>query len=447
MSFREQSFFKGKRVTVQGLGLLGRSIGDCIYIANNGGLVTVTDMKSEEQLRASIEKLQTVPNIIFHLGVHRDEDFVTADMIIKSAGVPQDSPYIKKAEDAGVPVYMSTALAAQFATEKGVICVGVTGTRGKTTVTHAIAHLLRSAGHIVHIGGNVRGVSTLALLPELQPKDILVLELDSWQLQGFRTLGISPEVAVFTNLMPDHQNYYKDMDSYFFDKAAIFAHQKKGDALFSGSVIASRIREMHPLAELVVPEYLARTWSLKIHGAHNVENISLAVAAAQAVDIRMHGKLTVPESVYRTSAESFEGVEGRLQFVREIRGVHIYNDNNATTPEATIAALEALHIVGKKNILLIAGGSDKGLPFEMLAQVIEKTCASVFLLEGSGTARLHTLIPGARLQQTLQGCVFSALQLAQTGDIVLFSPACASFGLFVNEYDRNDQFLKIVSTL
>src|ERR1700761_1157631 len=209
-----KDFFAGKRVTLMGLGLLGRGIGDAAFLAGLGAQLTVTDRKSEAELAASLKQLAGFPNIQYVLGEHRLENFQHADMVIKAAGVPVASPYIEAARDAGVAVYMSTALFAKFARQTGARLVGITGTRGKSTVTHMIHHALTGTDRRALLGGNVRGLSTLALLPEVRNGDIAVLELDSWQLQGFGDLRMSPDVAVFTNLLMDHLNYYPDMDAY-----------------------------------------------------------------------------------------------------------------------------------------------------------------------------------------------------------------------------------------
>jgi UDP-N-acetylmuramoylalanine--D-glutamate ligase len=178
--------FKGKRITVMGLGLLGRGVGDVEFLAKCGARLVVTDKKNVQELSESLEKLHEYSNITYHLGEHRMEDFTDADIVIKAAGVPLDSPEIAAAKKAGVPVYMSTALFAKMAMEEGATIVGVTGTRGKSTTTQLIYHCLTLAKSRVFLGGNVRGISTLSLLPDIKKGDIAVLELDSWQLQGFR---------------------------------------------------------------------------------------------------------------------------------------------------------------------------------------------------------------------------------------------------------------------
>ena len=157
-----------------GLGLLGRGVGDAEFLALLCKELVVTDRKLSTELGPSLKKLEAFKSIRYVLGKHREEDFTTTDMVIKAAGVPLDSPYIAAARHAGVPVYMTTALFAKFAGEAGATVVGVTGTRGKSTVTHLIYHALKQAGKRAHLGGNVRGLSTLAMLPDGQKRDISV---------------------------------------------------------------------------------------------------------------------------------------------------------------------------------------------------------------------------------------------------------------------------------
>ncbi len=430
-----KDFFKGKRVTVMGLGLLGRGVGDAAFLSDCGAIVTVTDVKDDTKLAASIAQLKTYPNITYHLGGHIESDFTDADLVIKAAGVKLDSPYINAAREAGVQVAMSTALFAQFASSMGVTIVGVTGTRGKSTVSHMIYHSLIRANRRTVLGGNVRGLSTLAMLPDMQQGDIAVLELDSWQLQGFGDLQISPNISVFTNLMPDHQNYYPDTDAYFADKANIFTYQKKGDALFIGTDLIERVRAAHPVNEPTVPGELAPDWELRILGQHNPINGSFAAAVLLRLGLNI-------EEI-RAGIESFDGVEGRLQYLGLANGVRVFNDNNATTPEATIAALKALD-QGRRDIVLIAGGADKNLALDVLTDEIQKTCKAVLLLAGSGTDRLKPLLGDPMVFQTLETAVDSAFDAAQFGDAVLFSPAFASFSSYVNEYERNDHFISLV---
>jgi UDP-N-acetylmuramoylalanine--D-glutamate ligase len=431
-----KDFFAGKRVTLMGLGLLGRGVGDAAFLAELGAHLLVTDRKDKAALASSLGQLSGFSNIRYALGEHRIADFQNTDMVIKAAGVPLDSPYIKAARDAGVPVYMSTALFAKFARQSGATLAGVTGTRGKSTVTHMIHHALARAGRRTHLGGNVRGLSTLALLPDVRAGDIAVLELDSWQLQGFGDLRMSPEVAVFTNLLMDHLNYYPDMDAYFADKANIFRNQKADDTLVVGVQVLDRVSNARPPARPIVPEPIPAAWQLQIKGTHNRENAALAAAALRA--------LSLSEQQIRDGLESFQPVEGRLQFVGERRGIKIYNDNNATTPDATVAALQAL---AGECIVLITGGSDKGIPLEALAEEINRRASAAVLLPGTGTDRLAPLLKSPVKAKDMAEAVRTALAHARAGDVLLLSPGFASFGLFTNEYERNDAFLQALREL
>jgi UDP-N-acetylmuramoylalanine--D-glutamate ligase len=433
-----EGIFKGKRITVMGLGLLGRGVGDAEFLAKCGAQVLVTDKKSEAELAESVEKLKKYPNVAFRLGGHDSSDFKNCDMALKAAGVPLDSLEIAAAREAGVPVAMSTALFAKYAMEAGAKIVGVTGTRGKTTVSHMIHHALIRANKRAVLGGNVRGVSTLAMLPEIEKDSVAVLELDSWQLQGFGDLKISPHISLFTNLMPDHQNYYPDMETYFADKANIFRYQNSEDTLFVGKSILERVNAARPAVAPHVPPAIPADWKLKVAGEHNRENASFAAAALAA--------LGLSDDEIKTGLESFEAVEGRLQFVREINGIKIYNDNNATTPEATIAALRAFG----NDVTLIVGGSEKGLSLDELVSEIQKRVSHVILLTHAnykGSVRLADSLKKAGIEYEeageLSAAVTSASSKTKTGTI-LFSPAFASFGMFKNEYERNDQFMQLV---
>ena len=432
--------FKGKHITVLGLGMLGRGVGDVEFLAKCGAKILVTDKKNGSELAASVEKLKQCPNVQFRLGGHDPEDFRHCDMVLKAAGVRLDSQEIAVAREAGIQIAMSTALFAKYAAEAGVTIVGVTGTRGKSTIAHMLYHTLKAAGKRVHLGGNVRGLSTLALLPEVKAGDIAVLELDSWQLQGFGELKMSPHIAILSNLMPDHQNYYKSMDEYFADKVNIFRYQKPGDVLVVGQGIEARVRHANPPVELLAPSGLPADWMLKIPGEHNRQNAALAASALLSLGLN--------SEQIRTSLESFEGVEGRLQLVAERNGVKIYNDNNATTPEATVAALRALG----EGVTLIAGGSEKGLSLEELVGEIKKRVSHLIVLthpEYKGSARCVEVLKKANVPFTgaasLEDAVKSAL--ATRSKTILFSPAFASFGMFKNEYERNDQFVSLVSQL
>jgi len=447
-------YFRGKKITVMGLGLLGRGVGDAEYLAECGAELIVTDLKSRADLAESVARLEKFSNIQFVLGEHRLEDFRGRDLILKAAGVPLDSPYIAEAKKNDIPVRMSADLFMEYS---GIPTIGITGTRGKSTVTHMVAAILEAAGKRVLLGGNVRGVSTLALLkevddPSMPGTSVAVLELDSWQCQGLGEAKISPHIAVFTTFYPDHLNYYGStslttghaLDAYLADKANIFLNQIESDTFILGSQAATIVREKYQgeiLADLVIAseDDIPAAWQLRIPGEHNRYDAGLALMAA-----RTQG---VPDEISRAALESFAGVPGRLELVREISGVKIYNDTNSTTPEATLAALEALASPEDKNLILIMGGNDKSLDMNKLLLEINKRAKRVIFLPGTGTDRVLEFLPGASVFDSLEKAVAEAYRSAGPGDTILFSPAFTSFGMFKNEYDRGDQFNAIIKAL
>lgn len=437
-----RTHFEGKRITVMGLGLLGRGLGDIRYLASQGASLIVTDLKSPEQLVTSVEALREFPNIQFVLGEHRLEDFRDRDMVLKAAGVPMDSMYIEEARNAGVPVKMSSSLFAEIAQ---IPVIGITGTRGKSTTTHMIHAILEKAGKDVLLGGNVRGVSTLALLPQVKDGTIALMELDSWQLQGFGEAKMSPSVSVFTTFFPDHLNYYKDnLDTYLGDKANIFLFQKPGDTLILGAQCAGLIQQKYAgliegWTSIVAAADLPDNWTLTLPGEHNRYDAALAYRAAQSLGIE--------DAAIREALESFGGVPGRLELVRTVDGVDYYNDTTATTPDATLAALTALGQKYAGNVILVMGGADKNLNMDALLEAIPANTKRVELLAGSGTNRIKDRIPGAEVFDNLIAAVGNARMHAQPGDTILLSPAFASFGMFTNEFDRGDQFNTLVQSL
>ena len=460
-----KDFFRDKKITVMGLGLLGRGVGDVEFLSEQGADLIVTDLKNEAQLGESLLRLRKLPRfgeIKFVLGEHRLEDFRNRDFILKAAGVPLDSPYIAEARKNNIPIEMSASL---FAKLSGATIVGVTGTRGKTTTTAMIYECLKQCGEGLNrsegsvgpratalglarttflrkvvLGGNIRGVSTLALLSEVEEGDIVVLELDSWQLQGFGDSKISPHVAVWTTFMTDHMNYYGDsMEKYFEDKAQIFRHQTGEDYFIIGEQ-ADPVIPANVLAKRIIARAsdISRDWRLDVIGEHNRANAACARAALSA--------LGIPEDRIRKNLEAFHAVEGRLQYVGTIRGRRVYNDNNATTPDATIAALKALR--SYEGLVLIIGGADKGLSTFTLRHEISASGAKPVFLAGSGTDRFLKDNPFSEppfVAKNLNEAIEEAFRLSLTGETILFSPGFASFGLFNNEYERNDQFLELIS--
>ncbi len=448
---------RGKRVLVMGLGLQGSGMAAARYAAQQGAIVRVTDMKSEEVLAPSIQALAGL-SIEFVLGQHREEDFRWAEIVIRNPGVPRTSPYLLLAQEHGAQIEMEIALF--FLACPGRI-IGITGTRGKTTTTSLIYEILHASGAPTVLGGNVAGVETLSLLPQITKEMLVVLELSSWQLEGLAPHALSPDVAVMTNIYPDHLNTYSGMEEYAEAKANIFRHQTpEGIAVFNYD---------NPWTRRFGEEAPGKTWltSLQLGGSfprgstaiepfiftetplvgrHNLENILMATTTARL--------LGVSDEHIAATVRNFRGVAHRLQEVDVINGVRFINDSTSTTPVAGRVALEAFD----SPIVLLAGGNTKHLPLEQWPATIVQRCRDVVLMVGSGT---DELLPAIQEEARKQGvadpvrgifddfkqAIDTAVALASPGDVLLFSPGFTSFRMFLNEFDRGDKFIAYVRSL
>lgn len=437
-----QEFFAGKTVTVMGLGLLGRGIADTKFLAKYAKNVIVTDLKSDEALRSALDELKEFSNIKYVLGEHHDEDFINTDLILKNAAVPPSSKYLKIAREHNIPIEMDESLFAKFK-PADVMIIGVTGTRGKTTTTFLINEFLPLTGKRFFLAGNVQGKATLPLLEVVQPGDVILLELSSWQLQGFGEAKISPEIAIWTNLYPDHLNYYQgSMEAYANDKKNIYLYQKENDWYiynqdddFVRNTANEAVAKKIPFSINDVPA----DWQFKILGQHNRSNVAAALACGHV--------LGLTNEQLRPVLENFGGVEYRLQYLGKKNNQLFYNDSTSTTP---VAGAKALLSFPNQDIYLIAGGSDKNLDFGDWAKVARDNATAIFLLKGEGTIKIKEALAALGAENLIIGEYESLREaweavMAQAGyGVILFSPACASFGMFINEYDRGEQFSKLV---
>ncbi|MGC8658559.1 MAG: UDP-N-acetylmuramoyl-L-alanine--D-glutamate ligase [Desulfomonilaceae bacterium] len=433
------NIFSGKRITVMGLGLLGRGLNDTLFLVKSGAKVTVTDLKSREQLAASLENLRDLP-VRIKVGGHDPEDFIETDMVLRNADVPKSSPFLKLARDHGVPVEMDESL---FCKHFNGRVVGITGTRGKTTTTEIAYRVLKQVEPRTFLAGNIMGLATLPLLAEVEQGDTVVMELSSWQLQGFHEAKLSPNASVFTNIYPDHLNRYTGMEDYVEDKKAIYLYQSGDDfCLFNGDQEATRALYAEAPAGRDFFSYTDTPvdLNLKIPGPHNISNVGAVW--------RLATKLGIQERTIREVVENFTGVEHRLESIGSCRGIRFVNDSTSTTPIAGIMALKSMKA---QRIFLIAGGADKKLDLKPFAEEASRTAYRIALLEGSATSNLHSDLAlfGAKnkilgIFDDLKKAVLCAYDQASAGDVILLSPGCASFGLFVNEFHRGDCFKAIV---
>jgi UDP-N-acetylmuramoylalanine--D-glutamate ligase len=464
-----QEFLAGKRVTQLGLGLLGRGVNDALFLSRYVDSLTVTDMKNAEQLAESVEELAEVDpaRLTLVLGEHRLQDFEGVDFVLKGAGVPLASPEIAHAKLLGVPVYMDESLFEMLKPD-GVTTLGVTGTRGKTTTTMLLHHILRHAvemsapveevahakngkAQTVFLGGNIRGIATLPLLETVEVGDIVVEELSSWQLQGFGDLKRSPHIAIFTNFFEDHLNYYNgSMEAYFADKANIFAHHTEDDVLIMSPQARDAMQNYwngtHAGLRIVVDEgaYPELLEFLTLPGAHNKQNAVLAIAAAKEMGIE--------DEHIAQALESFHGAPGRLERVPNTGEVLVFNDATSTTPDALRVALETLAPITNERggkLVLICGGTGKELPLHAVPELLNTYPQEIIFIPGSGTDALVPLLTDIAVpfsqKENLTEAIAYAKQILTPQDVLVFSPGFASFGEFKNEFDRNDTFLKLIA--
>ncbi|HEX7899135.1 MAG TPA: UDP-N-acetylmuramoyl-L-alanine--D-glutamate ligase, partial [Planctomycetota bacterium] len=348
----------GQRVTVMGLGLFGGGLGVARFLVKAGARVTVTDQKSEHDLREAVAELKGLP-VELRLGGHREEDFRDADLVIMNPAVPASSPWLRMARALETEMNLFMKLCPARTT------AGITGSNGKTTTTTLTGEILKLSPRKTWVGGNI-GVSLLERLDAIRPDDLVVLELSSFQLENLGVLRRSPNVAAVLNLTPNHLDRHGTFEAYAEAKRQIVAHQSTSDTkiLNAGDAVV-RAFASPSKTELFRRETLAEEGidvsRRKIPGDFNLENMAAAALIARAAG-PWPGWKEACERVFNT----FPGVEHRLEFVAEKRGVKYYNDSKATDPEATVAALSTL----PGPFVLILGGFDKKTPYDLLAREV-----------------------------------------------------------------------------
>lgn len=446
-----------------GLGLHGGGLATVQWLLKKKALVTVTDLKTAKQLRDTLRKLSR-RNITYVLGRHRDKDFSEVDMIVKNPGVPDTSPYLALARKNKIPIETDISIFLSLLRKKDNV-IGITGTKGKSTTTSLITHILRTAGKKPVMAGNIR-ISPLSILRSITAKTPVVLELSSWQLDDIQHMRWSPHVAVLTNVMPDHLNRYGSLTAYARSKAAIFNHQTKRDVLITNAddpIISKMTRSVksqkvlfsihdkttsfvhvknHFVYSRTSRHPLIKLDDIRFPGSHNVSNILSSVAVTLNLGI---ARKDIVKAIL-----TFPGVPGRMEVVRKLGITTFYNDTTATTPDASMSAIRSL----PKGIVLIAGGSDKNLPYDVFAEAVGRSADLTILLPGTATDKIVRLLRKKKSQRyrivhDMKQAVESAWDYAKrnkTGSIVL-SPGAASFGLFVHEFDRGDQFIRHVKRI
>lgn len=461
MAFTLQDYLtslKGKRVAVIGIGVSNTPLIKTLLSA--GISVTACDKNKREAFGPLADELESL-GAELHLGDTYLEG-LDQDVIFRSPGIRPDIPPFLAAIEKGSILTSEMEVFFQVCPCK---IIAVTGSDGKTTTTTLISEMLKGAGYTVHLGGNI-GKPLLSEAGEMGQEDIAVLELSSFQLM---TLQSSPNVAVFTNLSPNHLDIHKSMEEYTLAKENIFTHQgQDGIAIFNqDNALTQEMSSRTPGkarlfsrqgpvengvfvkdGTIVVAvdgqqRKLFSTDRILIPGEHNVENYLAAIAAVQGL---------VSDEVILHTAEHFPGVEHRIELVRNLKGVRYYNDSIASSPTRTIAGLRSF----RQKVILIAGGYDKKIPFDTLGPEVHAHVKTL-VLTGHTAEKIRQAVisyPGYQdgqpeivMEDDFRQAVLAARDKAQEGDIVILSPACASFDHFKNFAQRGEIFKEIVQGL
>jgi len=472
--------YSGIKALIMGLGLHGGGLESARFLLKRGAQVTVTDLRDEKTLQPSIEQLDRACRelgkepVRYVLGKHEIEDFKKADMVIKNPGVNPASVYLQTAKqiETDISLFLSESCARLFA---------VTGSKGKSGTASALHRILdkdRNKGR-AFLGGNIT-VSPLTFLEELSENDDVVLELSSWQLGDVKgktapdgSALLKPKAAVITAIMPDHLDRYASMEEYIDDKRNIYrgqdencvtvaddsswgksfrAETKGCPLVYSRSMLAekqsggwldggrgfARLFNWDGVGEEItelVPERLL------VSGEHQKLNLLSAALAVYS--------LGGNAEKIRGALSSFPGIEHRLEFFHEAKGLRFYNDSAATIPEATAACIEAL--TSQAPLVIVTGGTDKNLDFLPLAKTAGKAKA-VILLAGTGSEKLIPLLGEEGVSYSgpfddLDKALLCAIEKAGNNGIIALSPGSASFGMFLNEFDRGKKWKEAVLRL
>jgi UDP-N-acetylmuramoylalanine--D-glutamate ligase len=442
-----------KRVLVVGLARTG--VATALFCAGHNAIVTATDIRPEGELGEAPARLREA-GVTLELGGHHESTYLAQDLIVPSPGVPADDPFLKLAHSKRITVWSEIELAYRFL--EGEL-IGITGSNGKTTTTTLVHHILTTAGYHAILAGNV-GTPLISCVDQMNAETVSVVELSSFQLEWIEKFR--PDIGVFLNLTADHLDRHKTMEAYTAAKARIFEKQTELDAAVLNADDAptvalapkkpqtfwfSRKRRVLQGAclrgeDIIVAhddkeEFVMRCTEVPLPGAHNLENVLAAVTAARLAEV---DSATIAKAV-----KSFSGVEHRLEFTAEIRGVRYYNDSKATNVDAALKALDAF----PGRILVILGGKDKGSDYTALRKPLREK-AILALLIGAASGKIEKQIEGSVAIEragTVERAVEIAWQAAQAGDVVLLAPACASFDQFENYEHRGRVFKALVRGL
>lgn len=463
------SWLKNKKITVMGLGLNRGGLGITRFLAQSGADVLVTDLKTEKELHKTLKELYNY-NIKYVLGRHRVEDFINRDMIIQNPGVPDNSKYLQIAREYGTPIETDLSLFLRICPSQKLIAVG--GTKGKSTVTSLVYHIFYHSGKDIVHAGNI-GISVFDVLDEIKTETIVLLEISSWQLEGLKQTLFKPHIAILTNILPDHLDRYDSFADYANSEKLICKNLEKSDYLITNldnpltanliNEVSAKIFWFSTKRDVIQGSYLkddklflknknshqefAKISDIAIPGEHNISN---TLAASNAAYI-----MNIPLDKIKKGIKTFTGIHDRLEKIMTLNNVNFYNDSCATTPEATVAAIQSF---SNQPIILILGGKDKKLDYTYLCNTIKKNnnITNIFIIKHSqydASEMILKKLTEIGLENKIQTCdsltkgVNLAYKKATAGTNILLSPSATSFGMFQNEFERGHVFRQAVKKL
>jgi UDP-N-acetylmuramoylalanine--D-glutamate ligase len=447
--------WKGKRVLILGAARQGLALARWLSI--HGAQVTLSDMHSEDELQVARESLAEF-EIQWALGGHPLALLDSTDVLCLSGGIPFTLPIVVDALSRGIPLSNDSQIFMEVVPCK---TIGITGSAGKTTTTTLVGNMAKNAhGDRAYVGGNM-GDPLLNYVDEMKPEDIAVMELSSFQLDQ---MTISPNIAAILNVTPNHLDRHGTMEAYTSAKARILEFQSKEDAAVLGHddkgawnlrhKVTGRLYtfSMNDLDEGLDGAYLhdgllnlrdgdaylplILREKIQLRGDHNVQNVLAAFAIGHAVGLPLDDMLA--------AVEDFRGVPHRLEFVRELNGVQWYNDSIATAPERSMAAIRSF----EKPLVLLLGGRDKDLPWEELIRLANERVDHVVLF-GEAAEKIEKTVAGlgsGKMQFSvarvngLKEAVVKTAEIAEPGDVVLFSPGGTSYDEFIDFAERGERF-------
>ncbi len=447
-------FFAGKKVLVMGIGSFGGGVDAAKFACDAGAKVTITDTASAEKLAESISQLENYPHIEYHLGSHIPADFEGNDIIIVNPAVRPDNEFLKIAAEHNKTVTSQINIFFQLS---NAVIIGITGANGKSTTAALTAHLLRNTSderratsdEHVWLSGNIGHKPLLAVLDRIGDRDLVVLELSSFQLENLAAIKKAPKVSVLTNLTANHLDRHGSFENYCLAKEGIFKFQSLDADLPAVSIFNAEDQTGCKWFEKYksdtgrlclkfsaddITDELKKEFTLP--GRANLSNLAAAITVARYFGLA--------DDRIKKSLPLFKPLPYRLELVANINGVKWYNDSVATTPQSTIAALQAFD----QPKILIAGGYDKGICFDELAKEIAKKVKAAILIGQTAEAIAKAIKAESNIKieiaDSLEDAVKLANEIASAGDVVLLSPACASYDMFKNFQQRGLQFSTLV---